>query len=279
MGLRAIAPSQNAALVEEAAYQLEARKAHRRWLGSLWTARVVLGVAILAGWQAFGTWIVDGFWVSSPVLVGTRLAELAGNGGLLLHLWATLEVAMYGLVLGTVIGTLLGILLGLLPRVASVLEPYIMIFYTLPRIALAPLFIMYLGIGTVSRVALAFTIVVFIALLNSFEGVRAVDQTLVDMLKTMNASRWRVIQWVVLPSIVPWLLATVRIGIGMSMIGAIVAELVSSSRGMGWYMQRAAGTFDVTGVFTGMVVIALVAATLSGVFGLLEKRMLEWRAA
>lgn len=279
MGLTRVAMGRTLSMGEESALRSEARRARRGWILRLWAARLAFGVAILSIWQVLGTWVLDRFWVSSPLLVGSRVVDLATSGMLAIHLWATLEVALYGLALGMVAGTLLGIMLGLLPRVASILQPYIMMFYTLPRIALAPLFIMYLGIGTVSKVALTFTMIVFIALLNSYEGVRAVDPTLVDMLRTMHANRWRVIQWVVLPSIVPWLLATVRIGIGMSMIGAIVAELISASRGIGWYMLRAAGTFDVTGVFTGMVVIAFMAAILNGVFGVFERRMLEWRQA
>lgn len=178
-----------------------------------------------------------------------------------------------------VVGVIVGVTLGLVPRLAAVLQPYIMMFYSLPRIALAPLFIMYLGIGVLSKVALVFTIVVFIALLNTYEGVRAVDSELVDALRTMRASRWRIIQWVVLPSIVPWVLATLRIGIGLALIGAIVAELISASRGVGWYMQRSAGTFDVTGVFAGMLILAVTGAVINGSVGLLERRLLAWRSA
>lgn len=241
-------------------------------------ARLVLGAILLVGWQVLGMGVVDRFWVSSPLLVLQRLGELAGSGALTRHLWATLEVGLYGLALGMTAGVLAGVGLGLSERVSRVLDPFIMFFYTLPRIGLAPLFIMYLGVGVVSKVALTFTMVVFVALLNTYEGVRSVDPTLVDMLRTMRASRRQIIVWVVLPSIVPWILSTLRIGIGLSLIGAIVAEMISASRGIGWYMQRSAGTFDVTGVFAGMFILAFTAVAMNALVGRLEKRLLVWRS-
>ncbi len=273
------APSHPAASPDEAAIQAEARSERQRWLVRLWIWRILVGVFLAAVWQVLGTWVVDGFWISSPLKVSQRVVQLAVSGDLVLHLWATLEVALYGLALGMVAGVLAGVVLGLVPHLATILEPYIMIFYTLPRIALAPLFIMYLGIGVVSKVALTFTIVVFIALLNTYQGVRSVDRDLVDALRTMRANRGQTIRWVVLPSIVPWVLATVRIGIGLALIGAIVAELISASRGLGWYMQRSAGTFDVTGMFAGMLVLAVTAAVINGLVTAVEQRLLAWRAS
>ncbi len=265
---------------EELGIQVQARNERRRWTARLWTARAVVGALILLVWEGLGgTGLVDRFWISSPSQVGGRLLDMAASGALLTHLWASLEVALYGLALGMTVGIFLGVVLGLVPRVAAVLDPYIMILYTLPRIALAPLFIMYLGVGVISKVALTFTIVVFVALLNTYEGVRAVDPTLIDMLRTMRASRWRIVQWVVLPSVVPWILATVRIAIGLALVGAVVAELISSSRGLGWYMQRSAGVFDVTGVFTGMLILAVAAAVMNGFVTVLERRLLAWRSA
>lgn len=267
-----------AAPVPRVAASESARTERRRARLRLWVARLVLGVLLVAGWKALELWVVGGFWISSPERVAARIADLAANGELARHLWATLEVALYGLAVGVAIGVAAGLGLGLAPYAGKILEPYVMIFYSLPRIALAPLFIMYLGIGVLSKVALAFTIVVFIALLNTYEGVRSVDRELVDALRTMRASQWRIIQWVVLPSIVPWVLATTRIGIGLALIGAIVAELISASRGIGWYMQRSAGTFDVTGVFAGMLILAVTAALINESVAVLERRLLSWRA-
>ena len=278
MDVTAAARSRTAAPVDEAAIRQAGQRERRRWLLRLWATRVALGIAILLIWQALGLWVVDGFWISSPVLVGTRIAELAASGDLTRHLWATLEVALEGLALGMLVGVLSGVALGLVPRIATILEPYIMIFYTLPRIALAPLFIMYLGVGVLSKVVFTFTIVVFIALLNTYEGVRGVDSQLVDALRAMRASRGQIIRWVVLPSIVPWVLATLRIAIGLSLIGAVVAELISASRGIGWYMSRSAGTFDVTGVFAGMFVLAITAALVNGLVSMIERRLLAWRS-
>lgn len=244
----------------------------------LWLARIAVGFLIVLSWEALAQLVVGTFWLSGPTRVASRIIDLALSGELAVHLWATLEVAVYGLALGMVVGVLAGLALGSSLALAAVLQPFIMFFYALPRIAMAPLFIMYLGIGVVSKVALTFTIVVFIALFNTYEGVRAVDRDLVDALRTMRASRTQIARWVVLHSVMPFIIATVRIGIGLALIGAIVAELISASRGLGWYMQRSAGTFDVTGVFAGMIVLGIVAVMINGLVTLAERRVLAWRS-
>lgn len=259
----------------EAVLQAASRRERGRWLRQLWAGRIITGLLLAFTWQIMGRF-VDRFWISSPTLVAARIVDLFPEE-LWRHFWASTEVALYGLAIGMAAGVLVGVLLGLAVKVAAVLDPYIMMLYTLPRIALAPLFIMYLGIGTVSKVSLTFTMVVFIVILNTYEGVRSVDSELVDMLRTMRANRWQIIRWVVLPSIVPWLLATLRIGIGVALIGAIVSELISSSRGLGWYMSRSAGTFDVTGVFAGLIILAITAAIMNGFVSVIEKRFLAWR--
>lgn len=278
MDVTASAQAPLLAAMDEATIQAAARRERRRWMVRLWTARIVVGIVMLLLWQALSMWAVDAFWLSSPALVGGRIVQLAVTGELVRHLWATLEVALAGLAVGMLVGVLAGVVLGLLPRVATILEPYIMILYTLPRIALAPLFIMFLGVGVLSKVAFTFTIVVFVALLNSYEGVRGVNPQLVDALRTMRASRGQIVRWVILPSIVPWILATLRIAMGLSLVGAVVAELISASRGLGWYMSRAAGTFDVAGVFAGMFILAITAALINGFVSVVERRLLIWRA-
>ncbi len=245
----------------------------------LWVARLALGAAIVAAWWWAGTQGGLQFFVANPLKVVQRIGALAATGELWIHLQATFTVALIGLVSGVVVGVAAGVGLGLSRRVAAVLEPYIMIFYTLPRIALAPLFIMLFGVGPEGKAVFAFTVVVFVALLNAFEGVRSVDAELVDAFRTMQAGRWFVIRWIILPSIVPWTLVTLRIGIGLALIGAIVAEGISASRGLGWYMTRSANTFDAAGVFAAMLVLSAVALLLNALITCAEARLLAWRKA
>lgn len=240
--------------------------------------RISAFLLVVTAWQLLAALGASGGWFSSPALIVGRVVDLASDGELTLHMTATFEVTLLGLTLGTLVGAALGIVLGLSPRVAVILEPYVLILYTLPRIALAPMFIMYLGVDLVSKVAFTFSIVVFVVVLNIHQGVRAVDRELVEAMRSMRATRVQLVQWVVLPSIVPWLVSTVRVGIGLSLVGAVVAEQISSSRGVGWYMQRSAGLLDATGVLSGALLLAVSAALINGVLGLTERRLLGWRS-
>ena len=178
--------------------------------------RLLLTVVLLAAWEVAATTVTTPFWISQPTRVFDRLLSLATSGLLFWHVWATLQAALLGLALGGIVGVALGLLLGAYPRVAAVVDPLLMGLNSLPRVALAPLFIIWFGIGLPSKVILAFSLVVFPVLINAYQGVRGVDQTLVDMLRTMQASPWQVARRVTIPSTLPWIFAGLRIGLGMS---------------------------------------------------------------
>ncbi|MGE3271283.1 MAG: ABC transporter permease, partial [Chloroflexota bacterium] len=199
--------------------------------------RLLLTVILLAGWEMAATTVTTPFWISQPSRVFDRLLTLTMNGLLIWHIWATLQAALLGLALGGLAGVAFGLVLGAYPRVAAVLDPLMMGLNSLPRVALAPLFIIWFGIGLPSKVILAFSLVVFPVLINTYQGVRGVDRDLVDMLRTMQASPWMVARRVTIPSTLPWIFAGLRIGLGMSLIGAVVGELVGSSRGVGYYVE------------------------------------------
>ncbi|MGY9050299.1 MAG: ABC transporter permease, partial [Rhodobacterales bacterium] len=133
------------------------------------------------------------------------------------------------------------------------------------------------GIGLLSKIMMSFTMVVFVFLLNSREGVRTVDPDLVDLMRSMRAKSLYRARKVLIPAIVPWILASFRLGIGLSLIGAVVGELVGSSRGLGWYIQNAGGMLDTTGVFTGLVVLMVIAMLANQMIALVEARVLRWR--
>jgi NitT/TauT family transport system permease protein len=201
------------------------------------------------------------------------------SGLLVLHVWATLQAALLGLALGGVVGVGLGLLLGAYPRVAAVFDPLVMGFNSLPRVALAPLFIIWFGIGLPSKVVLAFSLVVFPVLINTYQGVRGVDRDLVDMLRTMRASPLQIARRVTIPSTLPWIFAGLRIGLGMSLIGAVVGELVGSNRGVGYYVEAAASNFDTTGVFAGLVILIVMTIALNELSKLVEGRLFRWRSS
>ena len=250
------------------------------WLrryGLLLVWRVALTVALLAVWEVAATTVVSPFWVSQPTRVFARLGDLVQSGLLFWHVGATLEASMLGLVLGVVVGVAGGLLLGARPGVAAVVDPLLMGLNSLPRVALAPLFIIWFGIGLPSKVVLAFSLVVFPVLINTYQGVRNVDRDLVDVLRTMQASSAQIARRVTIPSTLPWIFAGLRIGLGMSLIGAVVGELVGSNRGLGYYIEERSNNFDTTGVFAGLVVLMLMTVALNELMKLVEAQLFRWK--
>src|SRR4051812_41627616 len=240
--------------------------------------RLLLTAALLLAWEVAATTITTPFWISQPSRVFGRLVSLTGSGLLFWHVAATLQAALLGLALGGVVGVALGLALGARPRIAEVVDPLLMGLNSLPRVALAPLFIIWFGIGLPSKVILAFSLVIFPVLINTYQGVRGVDQSLVDVLRTMRASGWQIARRVTLPSTLPWIMAGLRIGLGMSLIGAVVGELVGASRGVGYYVEAAAANFDTTGVFAGLVILMVLTIALSELMKLVEARLFRWKS-
>lgn len=248
-----------------------------RRYGLLLVWRVALTVALLVAWEIAATTIVSPFWISQPTRVFVRLADLTANGLLFWHVGATLEASMLGLVLGVVVGVAAGLVLGARPGIAAVVDPLLMGLNSLPRVALAPLFIIWFGIGLPSKVVLAFSLVVFPVLINTYQGVRNVDRDLIDVLRTMQASSAQIARRVTLPSTLPWIFAGLRIGLGMSLIGAVVGELVGSNRGVGYYIEERSANFDTTGVFAGLVILMIMTVTLNELTKLVEARLFRWK--
>lgn len=252
---------------DDALVKAAARKAKIR----LWFDRILLFVAVVAIWQILSMTVVSPFWISSPALVAVRLWHITLSGEVFWHGWTTVLQAILGLLLGMVAGCLLGLLLHLRPRLAAAADPYIMGLYSLPRIALAPLFVLYFGIGLTSKVMMAFSFVVFIFLLNTMQGLREVEQDQIDMLRSMRASRMFIARRVQLPSMLPWLFAAARISVGLALIGSVLGELLGASRGLGWYVENASGRLDTTGLFAGLTVLMIVAVALNHLVNVLER--------
>ncbi len=239
--------------------------------------RVIAIIVPLVLWQLLSDYWVGKKWISSPLDIAQRLWSMLADGSLQLHTWETFKEALIGLIVGILLGLVFGIMLGLWRRLSDALDPVIMGFYSLPRVSLAPLFIIWLGIGLVAKVALVASMVVFVVLFNVREGVRNIDQDIVDSFRSMNASRGALMRYVIIPSLIPWLLTAIRIGIGMALVGAVVGELIGSSKGLGWYVSFASGVYDMTGAMTALVVLMILAMIFNGILVVLEKRVMGWR--
>lgn len=239
--------------------------------------RLIVFAIVLLLWQSV-TWLgADPLWVSSPSLVAERLWKLALSGDLWKHLQQTLNEAALGLALAFVVGVPIGMVMARFKYANAVAEPFIMALYSLPRVALAPLFIIWFGIDLLSKVMMSFSTVLFIFMLNVHEGLKTVDRDLLDLLQTMKAPRHYVVRKVLLPWLVPWVIASLRIGIGLALIGAVVAELIGSSSGLGWYIEYSAGRLDTTGVFAGLVALTVIAVVGNLLVAAMERRFSAWR--
>ncbi|HLJ00157.1 MAG TPA: ABC transporter permease [Bradyrhizobium sp.] len=244
---------------------------------SNWLWRLGLIGGLLLVWEFAAGHLFNEFWSSRPSLIGERLLILFRSGEIWRHLDATVTEALLGLLLGALVGTPIGMALARYRRAADILDPLVMGLYGLPRVALAPMFILWFGISLFAKIMMSFSMVVFVFILNVTEGIRAIDSDMVDLMRTMRAPKSYILRKVTIPSIVPWLLASFRIGIGLSLVGAVVGELIGANRGLGWYVLRAGGQLDTTGVFTGLLVLMLVAMIANQIISRIERKILHWR--
>jgi NitT/TauT family transport system permease protein len=158
-----------------------------------------------------------------------------------------------------------------------VVGPYIKVLNAIPRIVLGSIFVVALGLGTTSKVLLAGVLVFFVVFFNAFQGVREVDRNLIANARVLGASRWQVTRHVVVPSALTWIIASLHVAFGFSIIGAIVGEFLGSQKGLGLVIATSQNNFNPNGVFAAMLIIAVVALTAEGLIGRLERRLLAWR--
>lgn len=239
--------------------------------------RLGLLVVTLALWELATRTVISPFWVSQPSLIAQRLWELSITGVLFAHAATTLWQAILGLLLALPVGVAFGVAMAAWPRFAEIVDPFFMGLYSLPRIALAPLFVIWFGIGLLSKVMLVFSLVVFVFVLNTHQGLREVDRDLISLMRTMRASRAYILRRVQIPSILPWIIAAFRINVGLALIGSVLGELLGSNRGLGWYIEHSGGRLDTTGVFTGLVALMITALLINELVRVAEARLLPFQ--
>ena len=235
------------------------------------------GIAILAFWQWASGRLIREIYVSKPTAVAARLYELFASGEIYPHLWTTGEELVLGYVIGVAGGMLGGYALGRSPRLASIFEPYVMAFYGIPKIALAPLFIIWFGIGIGSKVALAAIMVFFLVFYNVYTGVRSVDRELVNLTLVMGANQRQLTYHVYFPAAAPYVMLGMRMAVPYSVIGVIVGEFTSSTQGLGLFIHEASSTYDPAGVFAGIVILLAFVVVANFLAGRLERRLLRWQ--
>jgi NitT/TauT family transport system permease protein len=235
------------------------------------------GFAILAFWQWASGRVIREIYVSKPTAVTARLYELFASGEIYPHLWTTGQELVLGYVIGVAGGILGGYALGRSPRLANIFEPYVMAFYGIPKIALAPLFIIWFGIGIGSKVALSAIMVFFLVFYNVYTGVRSVDRELINLTLVMGANQRQLTYHVYLPAAAPFVLLGMRMAVPSSVIGVIVGEFTSSVQGLGLFIHEASSTYDPAGVFAGIVILLAFVVVAKFLAGRLERRLLRWK--
>jgi NitT/TauT family transport system permease protein len=261
----------------EAAREAPAEPMREFGSGFMLTCQVVLGIVILLAWQGASGRLVDDFFISNPIEVAERLWQWIADGSLFLHIWATVYETLMGFIIGAVGGVVLGIWLGVAPFTNRLLSPYLNALNALPKVALAPLFVLWFGLGIASKIALAAVLVLFLVFLNTYAGVREVDQDLIDGARLMRATRAQLITKVIIPSAMSWVFAGLKISVPYALIGAVLGEMIASNRGLGYLVQFSGSQFDSAGVFAVLIVIALLAVALNFLVELVQHRMQLWR--
>src|SRR5438034_2276981 len=265
----------------EAAAQPAPRRRSRRRIGVL-ALRFAIFVVLIGGWELCArAGIIDPFFFGQPTQIVKQLSDWVQNGTqagpLLDQILVTLEEALLGFVIGVVLGVVCGIALGRIQLLADVFSPYIKVMNSIPRIVLGSIFILWLGLGVSSKVALAVVLVFFAVFFNAFQGAREVDRNLVSAARILGASRRQVTRHVGLPSAMTWIIASMHVSFGFALIGAIVGEFLGAQKGLGLLISQSQGTFNANGVFAAMVIIAIVALAAEALITMLERRLLSWR--
>ena len=241
--------------------------------------QVAFGAATLGLWQALvSTKTLDAFFVSRPSDIAQRIVQWTITGSLWGHLAVTLEESLLGLLLGAAMGISAGFSLGRSPTLAAVFDPYIKMLNAVPRVVLAPLFLLWFGLGIWSKVALAVTLVFFVMFFSTYQGVRDADRVLIDNVRMLGATEHQLVRHVLIPSALTWIFSSLQTSLGFAMVGAVVGEYLGSTRGLGYVISQAEGTFDTTGVFAGMTVLGIVVVMVSAGVTRLEQWLLRWKA-
>lgn len=277
-------PGRSAQAIAQAEAEAAAQRLMRRRarLVNFW--RIAVLVIILGGWELAARlhWI-DPFFYSMPTLIVAQIYTWIAHGTSQGPLWqqvlVTLEETVLGFLIGAAGGIVCGILLGRNKLLADIFSVYIKVANSIPRVVLGSIFVIALGLGMASKVALAVVMVFFVVFGNAFQGVREADRYMIANAQILGASPRQVTMSVVVPSALSWILASLHVSFGFALVGAVVGEFLGARQGIGLLISTAQGAFNASGVFGAMIVLAVVALIAEGLITLLENRLLKWRPA
>ena len=239
--------------------------------------RILIALTLIGLWHiAVELEWINPIFVAPPMETLDALVRMARDGSLWTHAGETLKVALVGFGMALVIGSAAGFALGLMRTTAELVSPLITILNTLPRIALAPLFVLWFGVGSKSGIMLVFSIVVFIFLTNAFAGAKSVGGTHVTLLRLLGASKRQLVVKIVAPTSLPWIIAAARVGFAYAVAGAVVSQMFFGQKGLGFLIVSASQSFDVATVFAAILVTLIFASILDLTAEFVERRLLVY---
>jgi sulfonate transport system permease protein len=250
---------------------------------TLLSLQILVAVVALVLWQVFATVPVFGkillppFFFSTPIDVGSQVVKWFSTGTIWKHLVITLWESILAFVIGSALGVLIGFWFARQPLVAAIFDPYVKMANALPRVVLAPIFALWLGLGIWSKVALGVTLVFFIVFFNVYQGVKEVSTTVLDNGRMLGMNDRQLMRHVYWPSALSWMFSSLHTSVGFAVVGAVVGEYLGSAAGLGYLIQQAEGVFDVAGVFAGMFVLSAFVILIDMGVTLVERRLLVWR--
>lgn len=235
-------------------------------------ARILLLLALIGLWEMAAdlNW-ADPFIISSPSRIVKQTIDLYNNGSLWLHIWTTLSETLLAFLLSTVIGAVIAVLLYMITPLRRVLEPYIVVLNSLPKIALGPLIIIWVGIGTKAIVTMGILICVVITTINLLNGFLGVSEEKVMLLRSMNANKLQILSKLIFPATLPNFIATLKINLGMAWVGVIMGEYLSSKAGLGYLLVYGGQVFQLDLVMTAIVILCVLSALMYGIITLFER--------
>jgi len=242
-----------------------------------WIRQLTAFAILVALWEAAGVAdMLNPLYMPSPSRIGAALFDLFSDGRIWPHLEATFTAALGGLALGIAAGILLGVAGALVPLIGELLEPVMTLLNAIPRVVLAPLFVIWLGIGIASKVALSFILVAVLIFFTVYTGIRHVDRKLVERITTLGGGRWALVRHVYLPSVTAWILGNMKVAVGFAFTGAVVGEFVAATEGLGYLLSFAQSTFNSALMLALVLLIMVVVLVIFALAGRLEKYLLRW---
>ncbi len=267
-------------LVRGAVSERHARFLHSLRMRQVQVILVQFGVlaAFLGLWQLAATFrIIDPFITSQPTAIFRTTLELANDGSLGYHIAITVIETLAGFGLGTVLGIVIAGMLWWWDFLSDVADPYIVVLNATPKMALGPIFIIWLGATMSAVIALAVSISLFVTILSVYSAFRQADPEKLIVVRSFGASKWQQFQKVVFPSAVPTIVATLKVNIGLSLIGAIVGEFLAANAGLGYLIIYGQNIFNMSLVMTSLVILTVIAGVMYYGVSLAERKLVPWQ--